>query len=87
MALFKTFVLKLNVTVEVQLNYVIWGKELVQNVGLTHFLLIQDVDFFVCFKIFGKVNSAGIKVHSVNSKVFDQRPYYMPKSVLCLMKP
>lgn len=35
MALFKTFILKLNVTVEVRLNYVIWGKELVQRVGLT----------------------------------------------------
>lgn len=49
MALFKTFVLKLNVTVEVQVNYVIWGKELTQSVGLTHFLLIQEGGVFCLF--------------------------------------
>lgn len=43
-------ILKLNITLEVQLNYVIWGKDLVQSVGLTHFLLIQEafLNFWKC---------------------------------------
>ena len=35
--LFKTSILKLNVTVEVELNCVTWGKELVESLGLTCF--------------------------------------------------
>lgn len=35
MALFKTYTLKLNVAVEVHLNYVIRREELVQRGGLT----------------------------------------------------
>ena len=43
MVLFKAFVLKLSVTVGIQVTDVIWGG------GLIHFLLVQESGGSVCF--------------------------------------